>query len=561
MGEMRDEMKKTTANAKWSAGALALYMLASYIFLDHGNAITTNILGFGEDPSLIMWFFKWWPWAIAHHLNLLHTNLVWQPLGMNLAWTTNVPLLAFFALPITLLAGPVVAYNLATLMAPVLAGWATYFLCLRLSRSPAAAIAGGYLFAFSSYEMAETLDHLNLDFTVFIPLLLLFAVKRVQGDLNRLKTVPLLGLCMTGQFLISVEISITAAMFGTFAWLISMALLRQHRPALVRLGVDACLASLMTAVLVSPLLFAMFMGAHDLKLPFFWPFVYANDLASFLVPTFMSAVGGMALLPLTRHFSGFVDEQGAYIGLPLLAIIGLFGFESWRRPHARVMLIVLLVIAIASLGPQLWLAGHFSRIVMPWYPMVWLPYISSAEPDRFSLYIWLLIAIIVSLWLARAQTPEAKRLRFLFVLLACAVILPAAHPIQKVPESTFFKPGRLESVIGLNRRVLILPFGIHGHSTYWQQENDFGFSQTGGYLGYPPRNNGNDPAVKQLMLRKYNPSLAADLQAFCARTNTQFVIVGAKLDPPAAAALAQTTWPHRQVDDVTIYTVPLPPRG
>ncbi|HUW80192.1 MAG TPA: hypothetical protein VMV54_04755, partial [Acidocella sp.] len=146
--------------------------------------------------------------------------------------------------------------------------------------------------------------------------------------------------------------------------------------------------------------------------------------------------------------------------------------------------------------------------------------------------------------------------RFLSAALACAVIMPVLHPIKKNPSSTFFKPGRLEAAIGTNRRVLILPFGIHSDSSYWQQENEFGFVQTGGYLGYPPRDNDKNPAVRQMMLRKYNASLAEDLRNFCAQTKTEFIIVGSTLDPPVSGALRQLAWPHQQVDDVTIFTVP-----
>ena len=433
-------MSKARADLRWHVGALALYIFASFIFLDHNASLKKYILGFGEDPGLVMWFLEWWPWSIAHHLNPLYTNFVWQPLGLNFAWTTNVPLLALLGLPFTLLVGPVFSYNLLTLLAPVLSAWAAYFLCLKISRSPAAALAGGYLFGFSSYEMAETLDHLNLDFTAFIPLLVLLCIMRVQGELSRPKAVLLLSFCMAGQFLISTEISATAAVFGVVAWVISLGVLRQYRAALSRLAVDACMAGLLTAIFVSPLLLAMFMGTRDLKLPLSWVFRFSNDLISFAVPTLSAAFGGLSLYPLTRHFSNYVDEQGAYIGIPLILIVVCFGFELWRLPYAKFLVITLGVILIASLGPQLWIAGHFSGIVMPWYPLLSLPLISAAEPDRFSLYVWLIISIIVSLWLANAEGSQVRR-RFLAVLLACVVIMPVLHPVQKAQNLVFFPPG------------------------------------------------------------------------------------------------------------------------
>ena len=65
--------------------ALALYAAASFLFIDHFTSLTRYILGFGRDPGIFMWFFAWWPWSLAHHLSPLHTDLVWQPQGLNLA--------------------------------------------------------------------------------------------------------------------------------------------------------------------------------------------------------------------------------------------------------------------------------------------------------------------------------------------------------------------------------------------------------------------------------------------------------------------------------------------
>ncbi len=102
----------------WNALALALYGAISLLIIDHGRSITANLLGSGSDVFLANWFLAWWPWAILHHLNPLFTRLVWQPVGLHIAWTTCIPLLALIGLPVTLLAGPVPAYNLLTLAGP-----------------------------------------------------------------------------------------------------------------------------------------------------------------------------------------------------------------------------------------------------------------------------------------------------------------------------------------------------------------------------------------------------------------------------------------------------------
>jgi hypothetical protein len=535
--------------------ALALYAAASFLFIDHFTSPTKYILGFGHDPGIFIWFFAWWPWSLAHHLSPLHTDLVWQPQGLNLAWTTNVPLLSALALPITVMAGPVLAYNVLTLCAPVAAAMAAYFLCLHLTRSSVASLFGGYIFGFSSYEMAETLDHLNLDVTVFVPLLVLVAVLRVQGRLSRMATVWLVAMGMACQFMISTEITATGAIFSVLIWGVALVVLPEARAMLWRLAVDISLAAPITVLFVSPLLWAMIHGSQDLALPSFWTFQYSNDLTSFVVPTFSSIIGGLSFYGFTQHFSNYVDEQGAYIGLPLLFIIGLFFCKRWEWPVARFLALGFAIIVVASLGPNLWIGGHFSGVALPWYVATKVPVLSAAEPDRFALFMWLIIAIVASFWLAEPRSAEGARRSRLLAAFACVMIVPVLHPVEPVPEQKLFEPKNFQAEIWPNKRVLILPFGIHGNSTYWQEESRFGFVQTGGYLGYPPRNDANIPAVSELFNRHYRATFVADLERYCLNTGTQFVIADKNVDTAVKAALAQSGWPRRQYGDLYIYSV------
>jgi hypothetical protein len=540
---------------RWHGLALALYATASFLFLDHFTSLTKNILGFGPDPGIMMWFFAWWPWSLTHHLSPLHTDMVWQPLGLNLVWTTNVPFLSALALPFTLTAGPVLAYNVLTLGAPVTAAMATYFLCLHLTRSPVASLFGGYIFGFSSYEMAETIDHLNLDFTVFVPVLVLVAVLRLQCRLSRLATTLLISVGVACQFMVSTEITATGAIFSALIWGVALVVLPDARAMLLRLAVDISLAAPITVLLVSPLLWTMIRGSNDLGVPSFVPFIFANDLMSFVVPTVTSALGGSFFHGFTQHFTNCFDEQGAYIGLPLLFILGVFFCKKWQRPLVRFLALGLAIIVVVSLGPLLLIDGNFSGLTLPWYAVTKLPVLSAAEPNRFALFMWLIIAIIVSFWLAEPRAADGVLRSRLLATLACATIMPILHPVEPIPEQNLFEPKNFQAAIGLGKRVLILPFSILGHSTYWQEQSHFGFVQTGGYLGYPPRNDASIPAVAQLFTGHYRATLPADLKQYCLSTGTQFVIADEKLDPPVEAALAQSGWKRRQFGDLNVYAV------
>jgi hypothetical protein len=355
--------------------------------------------------------------------------------------------------------------------------------------------------------------------------------------------------------MISTEITATGAIFSALIWGVALIVLPKARAMLLRLAVDIGLAAPITVLLVSPLLWAMIRGSHDLAVPAFVPFLFVNDLTSFAVPTATSAVGGPFFYGFTRHFPNAFDEQGAYIGLPLLFILGVFFCKKWQRPLVRFLALGFAIIVVASLGPHLLIDGNFSGFTLPWYAVTKLPVLSAAEPNRFALFMWLIIAIVVSFWLAEPRSADGVRRSRLCAILACATIMPIFHPVQPVPAQNLFEPKNLQAAIGLDKRVLILPFSIVGNSTYWQEQSHFGFVQTGGYLGYPPRNNASIPAVAQLFTRHYRATLPADLKQYCLSTGTQFVIADEKLDPPLEAALAQSGWKRRQYGDLYVYAV------
>jgi hypothetical protein len=113
--------------------------------LPHPGRVT---IGYGHDPEVVIWSFAWWPHAIGSWTNPLVTDVLYAPDGVNLAWTATAPALALAFSPLTVLFGPVAAYNVAALLLPALAAWTAYLLCRELTGSMWASIVGGYLFGF-----------------------------------------------------------------------------------------------------------------------------------------------------------------------------------------------------------------------------------------------------------------------------------------------------------------------------------------------------------------------------------------------------------------------------
>src|SRR5262249_48204898 len=56
-----------------------------------------------SDFQVMTWSLVWWPWAIGHGADLLHTHLLWPPEGFSTLWMTTIPVPALLAAPLTLL--------------------------------------------------------------------------------------------------------------------------------------------------------------------------------------------------------------------------------------------------------------------------------------------------------------------------------------------------------------------------------------------------------------------------------------------------------------------------
>src|SRR5262249_51713588 len=124
----------TVRPSRARAAALGGYLLISFLYFGLPVAAHPgrSMIGSGADPDLFVWMFAWWPHALLHGLDPFRSSAIWVPGSYDLAWTTSVPGPAVLLAPLTLLSGPVFAFNVAAVLMPALAAWTAYLLCLHL---------------------------------------------------------------------------------------------------------------------------------------------------------------------------------------------------------------------------------------------------------------------------------------------------------------------------------------------------------------------------------------------------------------------------------------------
>jgi hypothetical protein len=515
-------------------------------------------VGTGADPAAFMWFLTWWPHAIARGANPFVADAVWAPLGTHLAWTTAVPGLALLAAPITILLGPVVAYNVVALAAPALSAWAAYLLCRSVTAAVWPALAGGYLFGFSTYAVGHVFGHLHMTMVAGPPLALYLTLRHVSGTLARGPFLAWLSLVLVLQFLVSTEVYATQAIFGAGAMLLAFLVL--GRPAWRRLAATGGLvagAYALSALAVSPYLYHVLAAGVPAQ-PIHPLTRYSTDLLNLVVPTPITWLGGRAFADVAGAFTGGnLFEHTGYVGLPLLAVVLAF---AWRhRGHAggRLLVLALAAVWLASLGPALRIAGRES-VALPWALAAQWPFINNALPARFTMYAFLLLALIVAIWLGAETT--ARRRRWALVLAGLAFLVPdVSLPLWRSDVDTprFFASGLYRQHVAAGETIVVVPFGHRGNSMLWQAQTAMYFRMAGGYVGIAPAHATRWPIVHTLHTGEPIPEQDKQLAMYLgAHGVSQVIVVDGREGRRWADTFTRLDPVPSRVEDVWIFRVP-----
>src|SRR3990170_588456 len=134
--------------------------------------LATHVIGEkGGDNWYYIWLIGWFEKALFElKQNPLFVQSHNYPLGWNLAYSEVTPLTILTALPVSLISGPVLAYNFVSLLSFVLSGLIVYWWVTSLTKNAAAGLVSGTLFAFAPYRLAHVYGHLPLLGTQYLAL-------------------------------------------------------------------------------------------------------------------------------------------------------------------------------------------------------------------------------------------------------------------------------------------------------------------------------------------------------------------------------------------------------
>ncbi|HXZ82223.1 MAG TPA: hypothetical protein VED84_00550 [Acidimicrobiales bacterium] len=518
--------------------ALVYTLLAIVAFLpvlpfDNSHIVST----LPSDTVAVGWFLAWPAYALEHAHNVLFSNWIDYPTGVNLPVNQSMPLLGLVMTPVTLAFGPIATINVTLRLAMVVSALAMYLALRRFCEKDLASFFGGLLYGFSPFIVAHSSVNQNFSFAPFPPLIFLALYELASGKQQHvLRTGLVLGLLLAAQLYLNPEMTVDAVVVAACTVVVSGAavLRRADRARVIRFLEGCSVAVLAAGVLSLPFLWYYFAGpqhaTNSTTLPFF-PSLYHADLAGLVSPGRNQLIGPTSPNATGNLFlTGMTDEIGTYLGVPLLVGLVWFVARHWRERAIAVSAVTFVVALILSLGSNLYFDTRSLGIPLPLRAVENLPIFDRLESVRFFLFVDLAAAVIVAVGLdfvLRQWRPRAFLARYLQpsqarlaggVLVAAVLLFPLIprwpYPSEGTDVPRYFTSSAVEHIAD-GAVVLTYPYTEPNDTDpeVWQLASGFRFRLVGGYayvannggvrFGAPPIHPGTIVSLLQGAYLKY----------------------------------------------------------
>ena len=333
-----------------------------------GDLPNRMVAGNPADIRLFIWYLEHDSQSVLHgHDPLLFTTMN-APVGVSAMWNTSLLLPALVMTPVTLLAGPLAAYNVLFVLALATGPLCAFPLLRRFTDSGPAAGLGALVFGFSPAVLASGIGHINLVLTGLMPVTLLLADDLVTGRRAPWPGGAALGLAMAAQLFTSEELLFQTALVLLVAGVL-VGVTRPRAitaPALGRIGRGAAAALGVFVFSCGGALWLQFWGPlHQYGSPFTVGY-FVTDVRGFYVPSNLLWLTTRGSSAFAASYVPGAPEYLAYLGIPLLVTAPIVGLARIGDLRTRLLLGVGAVFALFSLGGTLLNNGRYTAAGLPW---------------------------------------------------------------------------------------------------------------------------------------------------------------------------------------------------
>ncbi|MDE1868525.1 MAG: hypothetical protein KGH60_00975 [Candidatus Micrarchaeota archaeon] len=386
----------------------AIYLLIALVmFYPITLNMTSVVPGTGGDSFQNLWDIWWVNYATFNlHSSIYMTNLLFWPVGVNLAFQTLTPLSALVSAPFQAV-NLIFAYNVLFFLGFALSGLTMFILADYLVKNKYAAFIAGIIFAFSAFHIAQSYAHIDFIALEWVPLFLYFFL-RILHEKRSIVNIVGMSACFAFATLMGViQISLMLLLI-MFMIIVAYLINKPTRKTILRadlwisLVIFAVIAFIIGAWNFVPILqaishpgsLATANALNDVQHNAIW----SNNLLAFFVPSFYNGIFYNAGISSGLFYSIYApdpSERAAYVGYVVMAL-ALFGILKHFR-QVRLWIAGTLIFGWLSIGPILQIGSAVTQIPGLYYLYHLIPVINIIrEPSRFGMIMIMFIAILAA---------------------------------------------------------------------------------------------------------------------------------------------------------------------
>ncbi|MCG8351062.1 MAG: hypothetical protein MI924_25110 [Chloroflexales bacterium] len=412
---------------RWQAHLVALgaYLLCTLLIMAPILPLFNRAILGGPVAAVDGWLHVWHMWwahrAVTTGVNPFYTNLLYYPQGADLAIQPMNLSNGVLVLPITALFGPIAGYNLAAMLAFVLAGMGGYALALRITGSWPAAFLGGFIFSFSPFHMTKLADgQLELIALQWLPFYQLFLLRTVEASWRYDAVVAggllaLIGYTSWYYFLFA---CISSCFFGLL-WLFTVLKKHDRIGAIWRLFVIVLIAGFCIAPILAPALInsSSDFGQVQSVEPHSNEYLVSRsaNILDFWLPSNLHPIWGDAVVRVGQAWHPGIAAWNVALGYCTLglAVVGLI--TSWAKAWRWALLA--LAMLILALGPLLSIGSWQTALPLPYGLLLYVPGLDLAQrPSHFVVIVTLMLAILAAFGMRWLLDRAARQVRWIVLL-------------------------------------------------------------------------------------------------------------------------------------------------
>lgn len=469
---------------RWAFLSLGLYaVVAAAMAWPAMLHLNTVVIGQGGDPWQTMWRFE----SKAALLTQTAEAPSYGPgegesiseefLGGGEPRLVNLSV--WLWMPLQLIFGQPLTYNLVWLISSVASGYSMYLLVryilkssnreLRVWNIEFAALVSGLYFMLLPYHLAHALGHFGAMQLQWLPLVILLLL-RFTRQTTFWNTLGLAAVTVV-QAWTEHHYMLWLILFLILYSLFFRQQIRKLFPYQLRSVV--LVTALLLILIVLPYWPTIRLAAQDnslLDLGTTQTIRFSADLFSYLTPASFHPVWGPVAEKLSgQHFTGNRAEATHYLGLAALLLVIFFRHKIPPREY-YFWLCIALVFAVVSLGPSLHIAGRVLPIPLPYAIADNWPVVSSIRAvGRASAMVGLAMAVLLG-WVIATQV-RRRLVGAVVAALLVADFLPPAAPLQSYEIS----PAYAAAQAWRGTRIVELPaatnYTTSSRALYWSRQH------------------------------------------------------------------------------------------